>query len=127
MFKSLFKHHWIEEAQHAKIDVLEMQKLARSASPETVATALADYADICRAFAGVLAEQATLDVDSFECSRDRTLGGDERTALLADQSRAYRDIFLVQGMRNLGFVERVAELTPSAPALLGELAAELAA
>ena len=127
LFKSLFKHHWIEEAQHAKIDILEMQKLALSASPETIASAFTDYADICRAFASVLGAQAALDVDSFERSRGRALGADERTALVGDQGRAYREIFLVQGIRNPGFIERAAELAPSAPALLAELAAELAA
>jgi hypothetical protein len=127
LFKSLFKHHWIEEAQHAKIDVLEMEKMARTAGPETIATALTDYADMCRAFATVLGEQASLDVDSFERSRGRTLGADERMSIIDDQRRAYQQIFLVQGIQNAGFVQRAGELAPAAPSMLAALAAELAA
>jgi hypothetical protein len=125
LFKSLFKHHWMEEAQHAKIDILEMEKLARSASPEMITAALDDYEEVCRAFAGVLAEQAAHDVDSFERARDATLEAVERAALVEDQRRAYQDIFLVQGMQNPGFVERATQLTDAAPARLVSLAAEL--
>jgi hypothetical protein len=127
LFKSLFKHHWIEEAQHAKIDVLEMEKLARTASPEMLAGCLDEYAEICRAFTGVLADQARLDVESFERSRDRSLSSEERRLLIDDQRRAYHDIFLVQGMRNPGFVERATQLTPPAAEVLASLAVELAA
>ena len=127
LFKSLFKHHWIEEAQHAKIDVLEMEKLARTASPELLATALSDYAEIIGTFATVLGDQAALDVDSFERARDRTLPPEERAVIVDDQRRAYQDIFLVQGIRNKGFAERAAQLTPEAPSVLAALAAGLAA
>src|SRR5579871_667545 len=36
LFKNLFKHHWIEESQHAKLDALELLKLRAAAKPEQV-------------------------------------------------------------------------------------------
>ena len=41
-FVRLLKHHWQEEAQHAKIDTLVLQELADRASPEDIEKAIDD-------------------------------------------------------------------------------------
>ena len=45
-FKSLLKHHWIEEAQHAKLDTLMVKAIAEGCSPDDVERALDDYVKI---------------------------------------------------------------------------------
>lgn len=71
LFVSLFKHHWLEEAQHAKLDVLELEKLREGASPEQIALAEQEYIEILHAFAGLLGRQAALDAGSGERCRQR--------------------------------------------------------
>jgi hypothetical protein len=42
LFKGLLKNHWLEEAQHAKIDALELDKIATSATPAALELAARD-------------------------------------------------------------------------------------
>ncbi|HEX4474646.1 MAG TPA: hypothetical protein VH142_06190, partial [Polyangiaceae bacterium] len=43
LFVSLLKHHWIEESQHARVDILELQKLLEKATPADVSLAFDEY------------------------------------------------------------------------------------
>src|SRR5580765_5053781 len=45
-FKSLLRHHWMEEAQHAKLDTLMIARLAKEGGREAIAKAFADFAAI---------------------------------------------------------------------------------
>src|SRR4026208_1607224 len=42
-FKSLLKHHWVEEVQHAKLDTLMVEGLAASRSEEVVLHGVEEY------------------------------------------------------------------------------------
>jgi hypothetical protein len=114
LFKSMFKHHWIEESQHAKLDVLELSKLREGATPAQVQQAVDDYFAIAGAFAGLLAGQAKLDVVSLERAIGRTLSEGERTEVEAAQRRSYNRAFLWSGVTNTLFLEFLAEHFPSA-------------
>jgi hypothetical protein len=105
LFASLLKHHWLEEAQHAKIDALELQKLSATATPEQIKTAIDDYLGILGAFAGLLAAQAKLDVGSLERAVGKTFTEDQRAAIEAAQTRAYRRVFITLGIENPTFVK----------------------
>jgi hypothetical protein len=114
LFLSLFKHHWLEEAQHAKLDVLELVKLRREAAPELVQQTIDDYFAIAGAFAGLLAEQGKLDVVSLERATGRTFSDEERAALEKSQGRCYQRAFLWYGVTNNLFLEFLAEHFPAA-------------
>jgi hypothetical protein len=114
LFKSLFKHHWLEEAQHAKIDALELVKLRRQAKPEQVQQTVDDYFGIAGAFAGLLAGQGKLDVGSLERAVGRTFSAEERVAIEKAQTRSYNRAFLWSGVTNSLFLEFLAEHFPSA-------------
>jgi P-aminobenzoate N-oxygenase AurF len=114
LFRDLFKHHWIEEAQHAKLDVLELTKLSRDASPAQVQQAVDDYFAIAGAFAGLLAQQGKLDVVSLERAIGRTLPETERAAVEKAQTRSYQRAFLHSGVTNSVFLEFLAEHFPAA-------------
>jgi hypothetical protein len=105
LFARLLKQHWLEEAQHARIDALELQKLVRYAKPEVVAKAFGDYRDLLDAFAGLLEEQSKMDIVSFEKKLAKTFSDDERAAIGASQKKGYVQTFLVHGMTNPTFVE----------------------
>ena len=114
LFQSLFKYHWVEESQHAKLDALEILKLRRVASPEVVQQCVDDYFAIAGAFAGLLAAQAKLDVVSLERAIGRTCSEAERTEIEDAQRRSYNRAFLWSGVTNTMFLEFLAEYFPSA-------------
>jgi len=62
LFRQLLRHHWLEEAQHAKIDILELHKLAADATPELREQSIDDYIKIVGALDGLLGQQAKNDV-----------------------------------------------------------------
>lgn len=99
-FKSLFKHHWLEEAQHAKIDMLEMRKLAHESPDASRVSALSDYCEIVRALDGLLVKQAEMDLVSLDRALGRTLTDAERAVVRTRQIGAYRDAFLVAGVKH---------------------------
>jgi hypothetical protein len=114
LFKSLFKHHWLEEAQHAKLDALELIKLRRGATAEQVQQTIDDYFDIAGAFAGLLAQQAKLDVVSLERAVERTYSAEEREEIEAAMRWSYNRAFLWSGVTNTLFLEFLAEHYPGA-------------
>lgn len=114
LFSNLFKYHWMEEAQHAKLDVLQLLSLRADAGDEQVQGAINDYFDIVGAFAGLLSAQAKLDVGSLERTLRRTFNEEERSAIEAVQRRGYQRAFLFDGLTNTLFLEFLAEHFSSA-------------
>lgn len=114
LFQSLFKHHWIEESQHAKLDALETVKLRVGASAEQVQQAIDDYFAIAGAFAGLLGAQAKLDVNSLERATGRTYSEEQRAAIAAAQQRSYNRAFLWSGVTNAMFLDFLGEYFPNA-------------
>lgn len=114
LFQSLFKYHWLEEAQHAKLDALEIAKLREGASPEVVQQAIDDYFAIAGAFADLLAGQAQKDIVSLERATGRTFSDSDRAAIEEAQRRSYNRAFLWSGVTNTLFLEFLAEYFPNA-------------
>jgi hypothetical protein len=111
LFASLLKHHWLEESQHAKIDALELKKLAEAATLEQIDTAVDDYLGILGAFAGLLAQQGELDVKSLERATGRVFTDAERQAVAEAQNHAYRRTLIVMGIQNPSFQKYLAQFS----------------
>ncbi len=124
LFASLFKHHWLEEAQHAKLDVLELEKLRESATPGQRALAVQEYIEILQAFAGLLGRQAALDVESLERASGRTFDPTLRSQIQHSQTRSYYRAFLWYGLTNSLFLEYLADRFPSLLAQTSSLASQ---
>ena len=75
-FSSLLKHHWMEEAQHAKLDTLMVEALAARCSSEEIAQAIEGYLQLGAMLDGGLQQQVVFDLISFERNIGRTLRGD---------------------------------------------------
>ncbi len=131
-FASLLKHHWMEESQHARIDALELNKLARE-NPAGVDKGVGEYLGILSAMDGLLKAQAGLDssgrlteaIKTLEAAVGRTFSDDERAAIAKNQHRGYRYTFMVTGLTNQTFAAHMASLSPSCTPLLQERAAAL--
>src|SRR5499426_442929 len=86
-FKSLLKHHWMEEAQHAKLDTLMVEALSEGRSREKIATAVEQYIEIGGFLDGGLAQQTQFDLDAFERATGRTLTAGERENFMECQTQ----------------------------------------
>jgi hypothetical protein len=121
-FRSMFEHHWLEESQHVRIDVLELARLAADTPPEDVAAALDAYEEIVAAFDELLGRQAGLDLATLERATGRSLG-DDRPQLVRQVHASYRQDFLHDGFANPSFVRVLRKLHPDGPRRLEQLAA----
>jgi hypothetical protein len=127
LFKNLLRHHWQEEAQHAKLDTLLVDKLAREGGTAAVTKAFEDFAALGGAVDGLLAQQAQLDLVSLERAAGRALSEAEKQEIGAAQVKAYRYTFLVSGLERPNFLATVEQLSPAAAAKMREMAVALSA
>lgn len=124
-FRSLLKHHFMEECQHAKLDTLMVLELARSMQPAEVLASVVEYLAIVDAFDALLAQQVELDMRSFERATSRILEIEEAEALRAAQFRAARFTFLVSGMTHPNFIGTLNTLSAGAAGRVLEAAKKL--
>jgi hypothetical protein len=121
-FKSLLKHHWMEEAQHARLDTLMVETLATACSSEDVDRAIDEYIEIGGFLDAGMKQQAALDLDSLERASGRALAEDERADLVGRQHQALRWTFLGSGMSHPNFLATVGWLRPAARERIEEMA-----
>jgi len=127
MFKSLLRHHWMEESQHAKLDTMLVDKLARAGGAAGVAKGFEDFGGLGGAVDGLLQQQVQLDLASFEAKAGRKLGEEERKTVAAAQLKSYRYTFLVSGLVHKNFLTTVDQLSPGAADKMQAMARQLSA
>ena len=110
LFKSLLKHHWIEEAQHAKLDTLIVESLAAGRSEAELDRVTTEYFAICGFLDASLKAQAALNVNALEKAIGRPVP--ERGMLIAQQHRAARWTYIGSGMVNARFTATLKAISP---------------
>ena len=113
-FKSLLKHHWMEEVQHAKLDTLMVESLAAGRSEEERMRAVDEYIEIGGFIDGGLKQQVEFDLDSFQRATGRTLNESEQEEFRKVQLQANRWTYLGTGMTHEKVLETLGSLTPKA-------------
>ena len=109
LFKSLMKHHWVEEAQHAKLDALMINELARAYPSAEIDRAVEEFFEIGAFLDGGLTQQAQFNLDALEKAVGRALA--DREEIAQQQLDAARWTYLGSGMSHpkfLGLVSRIA-------------------
>ena len=112
-FKSLLKHHWMEEAQHAKLDTLMVEALADRCSPEQQVAALEEYLEIGGFIDAGLKQQVALDLEAFERATGRRLTAAERSRASEMQLGANRWTYLGSGMTHPQFLGTLDRIQPA--------------
>ena len=113
-FKSLLKHHWLEEVQHAKLDTLMVESLAEGRDEESVLNAVEEYIQIGGFIDGGLTQQIEFDLDSFIRATGRELSENEKQEFRTVQQRANRWTYLGSGMTHERVLETLESLSPKA-------------
>lgn len=115
-FKDLLRFHWMEEAQHAKLDTLVTHAIAETLDASERRKGWEGYLAILELLEGGLAQQVELDMESFRAAGGR-LGSDITERWRQVQRRSYREVFLVSGARHPNFRRTIGELVPDADVL----------
>jgi hypothetical protein len=124
-FCSLLRHHWLEEAQHAKLDTLMAETLVQHLSEAEIAAGIDDYLAIGGMLDGGLAQQVELDLTALTRATGRQLTARETERYRTHQQRSYRKTFLTSGMRHSKFQETLNEITLAGAAQVLEVAQAL--
>lgn len=124
-FRSLLRHHWMEEAQHAKLDTLMVEALAQRCRPEEIDRAFDEYAAIGALIDGGLQQQVRFDVEALQRASGRRLDPTALEEILDVQRQATRYTFLGSGMTHPRFLAVVESLRPAARPHIEAMAAAL--
>jgi hypothetical protein len=113
-FKSLLRHHWMEEVQHAKLDTLMVEALAEGRKPEELERAVEEYLEIGAFIDQGLGQQVEFDMESFMAATGRELSEDEKDEFRKVQRQANRWTYLGSGMTHERVLETFETLSPAA-------------
>jgi hypothetical protein len=121
-FKSLLKHHWMEEAQHARLDTLMVEAIAEGRTPRQLSQAIDEYLEIGGFIDGGLKQQTEFDLEAFERATDRKLTTAERETMREAQIQANRWTYLGSGMTHPNFLATLEGLMPEARTRIEQIA-----
>jgi hypothetical protein len=125
LFKNLLRHHWMEEAQHAKLDTLMVEALATTRAVGDVDRAIEEYFEIGALIDGGLKQQSEFDLQSLSKATGRRLSEADQAEFLATQHQALRWTFLGSGMSHPNFLATMERLSPDALRRVEQAAAAL--
>ena len=120
LFKSLMKNHWMEEAQHAKLDTLIVDALAEGRTEEQIDKAIDEFFEIGGFLDEGLKTQAGFNLDALEKAIGRKL--ENRDEILAQQHQAARWTYIGSGMVHERFTATLESLSPRAAERIAEAA-----
>ncbi len=119
LFKSLLRHHWMEEAQHARIDTLIVEALAEGRSEAQIDAAIDGFFAIGGFLDSGFEAQASFNLDALE----RVFGKIENRKLIEKQQhQAARWTYLGSGMVHERFKATLEAISPRAAARIAEAA-----
>jgi hypothetical protein len=121
-FKSLLKHHWLEESQHTKLDTLIVESVASTASEDEIDQAFQEYAAIGEFLDQGIQQQAKFNVESFVKATGRQLSKSQRDEMTAAVLKAMRWTYLGTGMTHPNFLETVQSIKPEARQQIEQMA-----
>jgi hypothetical protein len=113
-FKSLLKHHWMEESQHTKLDTLIVESVAQAATPKEIDQAFEEYAEIGTFIDNGIKQQAEFELESFERATGRQLSPSERQQMNDALLKGMRWTYLGTGMTHPNFLATVEAIKPEA-------------
>jgi hypothetical protein len=109
--KNIFRAHWLEESQHARMDHLEALRAFEGMDGARRDTAIDDLIELVGAVDGLLQKQSELDVANLETLIGRTLRPYERDEVYEHVLGAKRWTFIETGVTHPRFEELFVEVT----------------
>jgi hypothetical protein len=120
LFKSLMRNHWVEEAQHAKLDTLIVDALAEGRTEEEIDAAIDEFFEIGGFLDNGLKAQAAYNLDALEKVIGRKL--ENRAEIEEQQHQAARWTYIGSGMVHERFKATLLNISANAAARMAEAA-----
>ena len=111
-FKSLLKHHWMEESQHTKLDTLIIESVVKGATPKEIDQAFEEYGEIGTFLDNGAKQQAEFETESFVQATGRKLSKSEREEMTNAVLKGMRWTYLGTGMTHPNFLATVEQISP---------------
>lgn len=127
LFRDLLKHHWLDEAQHAKMDTMLIAEIAESTTLAERETAVDEVLELGGAIDGLLQQQIGMNIDALASASGRQFTEAEREEITASTLKAWRYTFLVSGLRHPKVEKVLEEITVNGPAKVAAVAEALSA
>ena len=122
LFKSLLKHHWMEEASHARLDRLMVEALAADRSEDEIQAAIDGYLEIGMFLDNGLKGQTEFNIEALERATGKPVDPAAREALIEKQHQALRWTYLGSGMTHPEFIDALEFISPNAAERIAEVA-----
>jgi hypothetical protein len=113
-FKSLLKHHWQEEIQHAKLDTMMVESMAAELTEKQVLNAVEEYLAIGSFLDDGLTQQVEFDMASLMTATGRYFTEPQQEEFRHVQRQANRWTYLGSGMTHPKVLETLEGLHPKA-------------
>ena len=110
-FCSLLRYHWMEEAQHTKLDQLLIDSLTTHLSSQEIEHGIEDCLAISRLLDELFVQQVELDLQAVTMAMGRPLAEPEQQAYRIGQRQSYQNTFLLAGMTHPKFKDTVQALS----------------
>jgi hypothetical protein len=121
-FKSLLRHHWMEEMQHAQLDTIMVESIAAKMKQAEIDAAIDESLAIGGFLDNGLSHQTKFDLEAFEEASGRKLKPAERERFMTVQHQANRWTYIGTGMTHPNFLTTLGELSPAKRKMLEGLA-----
>lgn len=121
-FKSLLKNHWLEKAQHAKLDTIMVEALAKDMTEAEIEKAVDEFLEIGGFLDEGLKQQTIFDLEALERATGRVLTESEREDFVSVQHQANRWTYLGTGMTHPKFLATLEKLSPAQRKRIEEIA-----
>ncbi len=112
LWKDVFRHHWMEEAQHAVLDELEWTREDRELTMLEKDRAVDDLIALVGAVDGILQAQSAADAEYF--LRIADVPASQATTVRAGLLNAYRWQYILTGVQHPHFVKLLTAMTSDA-------------
>jgi hypothetical protein len=120
-FKSLLRHHWMEEAQHTKLDTLMIQTLTDNLSANEIEKGISDYAAIGALIDSGIPQQVSFDIQALQRAAKRNLTRAEADQFREIQQQAQRWTYMGSAMTHPKFLQTVGEINAGARTQIEEM------
>ena len=112
LFRDLLKYHWLDEAQHAKIDTMLIAEMVEDMTMAEREAAIDEVLELGGAIDGLLQQQIGMNIDALEVATGRVFSDAERDEITAETLHAWRWTFLVSGLEHPNVVKLVESRSP---------------
>ncbi|HEX5368911.1 MAG TPA: diiron oxygenase [Dehalococcoidia bacterium] len=127
LFRDLLKHHWLDEAQHAKMDTLLIAETVQDMASVQREAAIDEVLELGGAVDGLLQQQIEMNIDALQHATGRIFTPSEREEIASKTLHAWRWTFLVSGLEHPRVVALVEEITDHGAAKFRDAAMALSA